>query len=82
MSHCNGQDPRFSSVLNQTRQMPEIVLHADKISFEIGEYLMRSRYEGWLKPGSPGAWANDFAASLESCWKPSTALVPWRVVKR
>lgn len=62
--------------------MPEIVLHADKISFEIGEYLMRSRYEGWLKPGSPGAWANDFAASLESCWKPSTALVPWRVVKR
>ena len=83
MAHlATGQDPRFSSVLNQTRQMPEIVLHADKISFEIGEYLMRSRYEGWLKPGSPGAWENDFAASLESCWKPSTALVPWRVVKR
>lgn len=82
MAHLRtGQDLRFSSVLDQTGQLPEIVLHADKVSFEIGDYLMRSRYEGWLKPGSPGAWANDFATSLETCWKPSTALVPWRVVK-
>lgn len=76
-----AQNLRFSSVLDQTSQLPEIVLHADKISFEIGDYLMRSRYEGWLKPGSPGAWANGFAASLENCWKPSTALVPWRAAK-
>ncbi len=81
MAHLpTGRDLKFSPALNQTGQLQEIVLHADKISFEIGDYLTRSRYEGWLKPGSPGAWANDFAASLETCWKPSTALVPWRVV--
>lgn len=82
MAHlATGRDLRFSSAIDQTGQSGEIVLHADKISFEIGDYLMRSRYEGWLKPGSPGAWANGFAASLETCWKPSTALVPWRVTK-
>lgn len=78
---ATGRDLKFSSAIDPTRQPGDIVLHADKVSFEIGDYLMRSRYEGWLKPGSPGAWANDFAASLESCWKPSTALVPWRVTK-
>lgn len=82
MAHLGtGQDLRFSSVLGEAAQAPEIVLHADKISFEIGGYLTRSRYEGWLKPGSPGEWADDFAASLEPCWKPSMALVPWRVIK-
>lgn len=82
MAHlATGRDLQFSSAIDQTGQPAEIVLHADKVSFEIGDYLMRSRYEGWLKPGSPGAWANDFAASLETCWKPSTAPVPWRVTK-
>jgi hypothetical protein len=84
MAHlATGRDLKFSPALDQAGQPAEIeiVLHADKVSFEIGDYLTRSRYEGWLKPGSPSAWANDFAASLETCWKPSTALVPWRVGK-
>lgn len=82
MAHlATGRDLKFSPVLNQTGQLQEIVLHADTMSFEIGDYLTSSRYVGWLKPGSPAAWANNFAASLETCWKPSTALVPWRVVK-
>jgi hypothetical protein len=81
MTHlATGRDLRFSSIIDQTGPT-EIVLHADKVTFEISDYVMRSRYEGWLKPGSPGAWANDFASSLETCWKPSTAIVPWRVAK-
>lgn len=82
MAHlATGRNLRFSPAIDPTGQAGEIVLHADKVTFEIGDYLMRSRYEGWLKPGSPGAWADDFAASLETCWKPSAALVPWRVMK-
>lgn len=81
MAHlATGRDLNFSPALDVTGPA-EIVLHADRVSFEVGEYLARSRYEGWLEPGSPGAWANDFAASLETCWKPSMALVPWRLTK-
>jgi hypothetical protein len=54
-----------------------IVLHADKIDFTYGEYLTRSRYFGYNKAGSPGAWANEFAASLADCWKPASATAPW-----
>jgi hypothetical protein len=83
MAHLGtGRDLKFSPAMDQTGQPAELVLHADTVSFEIGDYLTRSRYEGWLKPGSPGAWANDLAASLETCWKPSMSLVPWRVPKR
>jgi hypothetical protein len=82
MAHlATGRDLKFSPAIKQTGQPGAIVLHADKVSFEVGDYLMRSRYEGWLKPGSPGAWANDLAVSLETCWRPSTALVPWRVAR-
>ncbi|RYG79773.1 MAG: hypothetical protein EON59_15760 [Alphaproteobacteria bacterium] len=82
MAHlATVRDLKFSPAMDPTGQPPEIVLHPDTVSFEIGDYLTRSRYEGWLKPGSPGAWANNFAKSLETCWKPSTTLVPWRVVK-
>lgn len=81
MAHlATGGDLRFSSNIDQSGPT-EIVLHADNITFEIRDFLIRSRFEGWLKPGSPGAWANDFAASLETCWKPSTAIMPWRVAK-
>lgn len=57
----------------------EIVLHADKIDFEFGEYLTRSRFVGYAKPGSPGAWAHQFAVSLADCWKPATATAPWQL---
>ncbi len=77
---ATGRDLRFSPIIDQA-DPPEIVLHADKVTVEVSDYLMQSRYEGWLKPGSPGAWANHFAVSLETCWKPSTAIVPWRVAK-
>jgi hypothetical protein len=81
MAHlATGQDLRFSPIIVQS-EPAEIVLHADKVTFEVSDYLVKSRYEGWLKPGSPGVWANDFAASLETCWKPSRAMVPWRVTK-
>lgn len=81
MAHlATVRDLRFSSIIDQTGPT-EIVLHADKVTFEISDFLVQSRYEGWLKPGSPGAWANDFAASLEACWKPSAAVVPWRAAK-
>lgn len=82
MTHlATGRDLKFSSAIDQSGDFAEIVLHADTISFEVGDYLMRSRYEGWLKSGSPGAWADEFASSLETCWKPSTATVPWRIIK-
>lgn len=55
-----------------------IVLHADKISFDYrGDYLTRSSYFGWVKPGSPGMWAAQFANSLEDCWAPASAPAPW-----
>ena len=83
MTHlATSRDLKFLPAIGLTDEPIQVVLHADKISFEVGDYLTRSRYEGWLKPGSPGAWANDFAASLERCWKPSTASVPWRVAAR
>jgi hypothetical protein len=79
MAHlATSRDLQFSPVIDQS-EPSEIVLHADRITFEVSDYLVKSRYEGWLKPGSPGAWAYAFAASLEACWKPSTAIVPWRV---
>jgi hypothetical protein len=81
MAHlAKGRDLQFSPIIDQS-EPAEIVLHADKIMFEVSDYLVNSRYEGWLKPGSPGVWANDFAASLETCWKSSKAMVPWRVTK-
>jgi hypothetical protein len=83
MAHlATGRDLKFSPALEQAGRPADIVLHADTVSFEVGDYLTRSRYVGWLKPGSPASWASDLAASLEPCWKPSTALVPWRVIRR
>lgn len=82
MAHlATGRDLKFSTAIDQLGKLDGIVLHADTVSFEVGGHKMRSHFQGWLKPGSPGAWANDFATSLETCWKPSTAPVPWRVVK-
>jgi len=82
MAHlATVRELKFSPSIDLADQPFEFVLHADKISFEVGDYLMRSRYDGWLKPGSPAEWANEFAASLDACWKPSAALVPWRVTK-
>ena len=83
MTHlATGRDLKFSSPIDQSGSWDDIVLHADTISFGMGDYLTRSRYEGWLKSGSPAAWANEFADSLETCWKPSTATVPWRIIRQ
>ena len=80
MKHlATGRDLKFSPVIDPSANSAEIVIHADTITFEVNDYLTRSRYDGWLKPNSPAAWANDFASSLETCWKPSTAPVPWKV---
>lgn len=69
---------RFATGIDFDRRLSEIVLHADTIRFELGDYLLRASYEGWLKPGTAGAWADAFAESLEGCWKPTTAPVPWK----
>lgn len=79
---ATGRDLKFSPSVDLTGPPTELVLHADIVTFEISDFLTRSRYVGWLKPGSPAAWANDFATSLESCWRPSAAVVPWRAVKK
>lgn len=73
---------RFAAGIGFDQRLSEIVLHADTIRFELGEYLVRVSYDGWLKPGTPGAWANTFAASLEGCWKPATAPAPWKAPVR
>lgn len=60
----------------------DIILHADKIELLFGEYLERVRYYGLPQKDNPGGWADDFAKSLESCWVPATAVVPWHVPNR
>lgn len=82
MAHlATGRALKFSPALNRTDRPFEIILHADTVTFEVDEHLAHSRYEGWLKPGSPAVWADQFAASLETCWKPASAPVPWRAAK-
>ena len=57
-----------------------IVIHADKVAFTFRpDHLTQTRYDGWLARGSAGEWANRFAQSLESCWQPAVAPVPWTV---
>ncbi|WP_294319258.1 hypothetical protein [uncultured Sphingomonas sp.] len=73
---------RFATGIDFDRRLSEIVLHADTIRFEMGDYLLRASYEGWLKPGTAGLWADAFAKSLEGCWKPATAPVPWKAPVR
>ncbi len=58
-----------------------IVLHADKIEFEFGGYITRSRYYGYAKRNSPGEWADQFVPSLDECCKPATSIAPWRLDK-
>ena len=54
-----------------------IALHADKLELLFGGYLERVRYYGMVKDGNPGAWADGFAKSLETCWGPATDARPW-----
>lgn len=58
-----------------------IVLHADKIELLFGEYLERVRYYGMLDTGNPGSWADGFAKSLETCWRPATVMAPWSLAQ-
>ena len=54
MTHlATGRDLQFSSFFDQSGDLEDIVLHADTVSFEISDYLMRSRYEGWLSRAAP-----------------------------
>ncbi|VVT18421.1 hypothetical protein [Erythrobacter sp. EC-HK427] len=55
-----------------------IALHTDKIRFvHRDSYLFESTYYGALWEDSPGAWADEFAQSLEACWQPSESTPPW-----
>lgn len=72
-------DLHFAAGIDFDQRLAPIVLHADTIRFDLDDFLVTARYEGWAKPGTAGAWANAFAKSLEGCWKPASAPVPWRV---
>ena len=54
-----------------------IVLHADTIRVEFAGYLRSAVYDGYIAKDTPAAWANDFATTIEPCWKPSAAPRPW-----
>lgn len=74
-------DPALSFFATQwtpSLRPPPIVLHADKIRFvHRGSYLSETTYYGWTAPDSPGAWAVQFAQSLEACWRPAASIAPW-----
>ncbi len=82
LDHLNNADqiPFFAVSPSPEYDDLAIVIHADKITFEYGGgYLTNSRYYGYRKRGSAGEWADQFAASLENCWKPTTAPAPWKL---
>ena len=58
-----------------------IYLHADTMDFSFGDYNKKVHYSGVISDNTPGAWANQFARSLESCWFPSKAEAPWHIGK-
>lgn len=55
------------------------VLHADTVVVEFPHYLRKVRYDGYMAKGSPAAWANRLAHTLEPCWQPAQATAPWLV---
>lgn len=75
------QDLRFVTDLDLDRPRFEMTSHADQIRVDVRHGPVRTRYEGWAKPGTAGAWADDFARSLEGCWKPANAPAPWQAVR-
>lgn len=52
-------------------------LHADKVTVAFKEYLQEATYYGALYEGTPAAWADNLAKTLEPCWKPASAPAPW-----
>jgi hypothetical protein len=56
-----------------------IVLHADTVDVRFRpNYFTDFRYTGIVDDDLPNGWANAFAKSLETCWRPATAIRPWR----
>lgn len=55
-----------------------IALHADKITVAFNDYLQEATYYGALYDGTPAAWADKLAQTLEPCWKPATVPPPWQ----
>ncbi|WAC48204.1 hypothetical protein OVA03_16165 [Asticcacaulis sp. SL142] len=60
----------------------ELVLHADTITVEFPYYLRQVRYQGYLAKRSPAAWADKLAKTLDPCWKPASAPVPWHIQEK
>ncbi|SMF61362.1 hypothetical protein [Allosphingosinicella indica] len=54
-----------------------IIVHADQVAVTFEGMARSSTYRGYLADGSPAVWAEELAAVLEPCWKPSTATPPW-----
>jgi hypothetical protein len=67
-----------AATLLPSDDFPPMALHADKVTVEIPTFLHDVRFSGAAFEGSPGAAAVRFAETLEPCWKPATAPVPWR----
>lgn len=55
-----------------------LVIHADTVEVTFRQYGRASIYSGYVADGSPAAWAEDFAASLEPCWTDATIPPPWQ----
>lgn len=55
-----------------------IVIHADIVEVTFQQYGRSSIYSGYIADGSPAAWAEDLAASLEPCWVDATTPPPWK----
>lgn len=56
-----------------------IVIHYDTVDVRFRpNYFTDVRYQGHVDDSLPSGWADAFAKSLETCWKPATAIRPWR----
>ena len=60
-----------------SRDMPRLVLHADKLTVTFQKHLWNARFHGWIGDGSPAVWGKDMADLLEPCWRPATVRTPW-----
>lgn len=56
-----------------------VVMHFDTVDVRFRpNYFTDFRYQGLVDTKLPSGWADAFAKSLESCWKPAAAIRPWR----
>lgn len=60
-----------------SRDMPRLVLHADKLTVTFQKHLWNATFHGWIGDGSPAVWGKELADRLEPCWRPARVRAPW-----